>query len=80
LLRLKDNWKNEAAFINCILNEDPLFRDYDAFNFEPDTLSPVIGKGKAEIGFEIPFDLNGVARSNPPDIGAYQFVPKTGEK
>ncbi len=80
LLRLKDNWKNEAAFINCILNEDPLFRDYDAFNYEPDTLSPVIGKGKAEIGFEIPFDLNGVARSNPPDIGAYQFVPKTGEK
>ena len=80
LLRLKDNWKNEAAFINCILNEDPLFRDYDAFNYEPDTLSPVIGKGKPEISAEIPFDLNGVSRLTSSDIGAFQYVPDPEEE
>ncbi len=63
------------GFVNSIANENPLFKDYVNFNYKPDTLSPVIGKGKPEFAQEVPFDLDGVSRTESPDLGAYQFVP-----
>ncbi|HPE42841.1 MAG TPA: hypothetical protein PKV88_02075, partial [Bacteroidales bacterium] len=63
------------GFVNSIANENPLFKDYENFNYRPDTLSPVIGKGKPEFAQEVPFDLDGVSRTESPDLGAYQFVP-----
>jgi hypothetical protein len=65
------------GFVDCIKNEDPLFKDYTMFDFHPDTLSPVIGKGKIDYSNSFPFDLDGVSRIPLPDVGAYQFVPET---
>ncbi len=65
------------GFVGCEFNIDPLFADYQLFDFHPDTLSPLIGKGKADYVSEFPTDLDGVYRAVPPDVGVYQFVPKT---
>ncbi len=79
-IKLSDSWKSNSAFETSYFNEDPLFKDYALFNYEPDTLSPVIGKGKPEISAEIPFDLNGVSRLTSSDIGAFQYVPDPEEE
>ena len=57
---------------NNVLNTDPEF--FDAFNFDYhlDTLSPA-----KDVGVDIPLiinDLDGVARDNNPDIGAYERI------
>jgi hypothetical protein len=65
------------GFVNCMKNQDPLFKDYNTFDFHPDTLSPVIGKGKIDFAESFPVDLDGISRTPFPDIGAYQFVPRT---
>ncbi|MDO8898551.1 MAG: hypothetical protein Q7V19_12950, partial [Bacteroidales bacterium] len=65
---------------NSFKNEDPKFKNYAAFNYRPDTLSPVIGRGKISITNLIPFDLDGISRSSSPDIGAYQYVPDPDEE
>lgn len=80
LIKLKSPWQKTASFVSCLFNEDPLFRDYAAFNYRPDTLSPVIGKGNPEIASQIPYDLDGVWRLPMPDIGAFQYVYKPEEE
>jgi hypothetical protein len=72
LLRTTLTLDAPQAFIDCLKNEDPLFRDPGVFDFSPDSLSPVIGYG---IPMGVPFDLNGIDRGNTPDLGAYQWVP-----
>ncbi len=67
-----DNW---SGFENSITNKNPEFRNYESFNFRPDSLSPVIGIGSAEIAASVPLDLDGVSRTEAADLGAYQFVP-----
>lgn len=69
-----------SGFQASIRNQNPKFRDYPNFNYRPDTLSPVIGMGKASIAAQIPTDIDGVSRIPSADLGAYQFVPKTEEK
>ncbi|MBK9290833.1 MAG: hypothetical protein IPM52_04305 [Bacteroidetes bacterium] len=80
LLRTKRQTTNTANYINVIRNQDPKFRDYPRFDYRPDTLSPVIGVGKAEYGQLVPFDLDGISRLPAPDLGAYQFVPSPDNK
>lgn len=75
LLKTERNLDNWTGFQNCLSNEDPLFKEYEAFNFRPDTLSPVIGKGAANYAAEVPLDLEEVPRNTSIDLGAYQFVP-----
>lgn len=79
LLRTTRPIQNSTLFVDCIFNEDPLFKDYEGFNYSPDTLSPVIGKGNIDFANEVPFDLNNVSRLPNPDMGAYQFVPGINE-
>jgi hypothetical protein len=78
-VRTQRNIGEDEGFVNSIANETPLFRNYQAFNFRPDTLSPVIGKGSIEIASHVPFDLDGISRTEAPDLGAYQFVPQEEE-
>lgn len=80
LLRTKRPTSNNANYISIIRNQDPKFKDYPKFDYRPDTLSPVIGKGKVDIGQTIPLDINGNSRLPLPDLGAYQFVPSQGDR
>ncbi|MBU1370370.1 MAG: hypothetical protein KJ578_14330 [Bacteroidetes bacterium] len=75
LIKTERKLADWPGFVNSIANENPLFKDYENFDYRPDSLSPVIGKGKIEFALEIPFDLDGVSRTESPDLGAYQFVP-----
>ncbi len=79
-VRTQRNLIEWPEFINCTSNESPRYRNYQAFNFRPDTLSPVIGQGSHEIAALVPFDLDGINRTFSPDLGAYQFVPITAEE
>lgn len=76
LVKTDRNLAIRPGFIDCLKNIDPKFKDYQNFNYNPDTLSPVIGKGKLNIAAQVPYDLAGVLRTQSPDLGAYQFVPK----
>lgn len=64
-------------FDNCLLNSNPQFRDPRAFDFRPQTGSPVVGAGKDLSAF-FTFDFRhsmDTLRTVPFDIGAYKFVP-----
>jgi hypothetical protein len=61
-------------FLSCIFNEDPLFTDPATDDFHLDSLSPAIGKG---IPMGIQLDIDGNSRSDTPDLGAYNWMPKT---
>ncbi len=82
LVKTEKDLSESSRFIEPIVNENPLFRDYDAFDYRPDTLSPVIGKGKIDFSNLIPFDLHGISRHESPDLGAFQYVyiPEEEEK
>jgi len=59
-------------FVNAI-DADPLFADATEFDYRIDTItSPAIGAGRAP-SVSVPNDLDGNARGNPIDIGAYEF-------
>lgn len=78
LLKTTYNTSDTSHYMNCLVNEDPLFRDYQNNDYHIDTIiSPVIGKGLPEISANFPYDLDGVTRAGSPDLGAYQFVPDT---
>ena len=53
-----------------LINQDPLFMDPEAGNYQPDSLSPAIDAG-ADIGIVI--DLLQNQRQPPVDIGAYEW-------
>ena len=75
---LKTARRNHDFFTNyneCIFNHDPKFVEKD-YNFHLDTLSPAIGIGNPIYSTgALQYDLDGVARGNNPDAGAYQYVP-----
>lgn len=70
------------AFIECIISEDPLFRDSYDHNFMLDTLSPAIDRGSMQVINEAPLDLMYDLGNNPrtndegPDLGAYEYRPE----
>ena len=76
LLKL-DNSVNLSTpeFINCIRNENPNFVDLFEYNFNIDSISPArySGNSSALNEFILMSDKNGVLRTSPPDIGAYQY-------
>lgn len=78
LLKTQLDISNPDNYINCLKNEDPLFAEPLQFDFQLDTLSPAIDKGKPEIAVEIPTDILSHDRTASPDLGAYEFVPVGG--
>ncbi|MDR0970502.1 MAG: hypothetical protein LBM67_08220 [Lentimicrobiaceae bacterium] len=79
ILRSKQNKPTHESFVNC-LNEDPLFLDYQLFNYRLDSLSPAIGKGILDLANEVPFDLDNNSRLPLPDLGAYQYVEQVEKR
>ncbi len=69
---LKTRLSGTAHFIGCLLNQDPLFVNTQAFDYRIDSLSPANDKG---IPMGVLFDILGVDRGSVPDLGAYEFVP-----
>jgi len=62
---------NPIYFKDCFLDEDPQFVDVKASDFQLQSTSPAIGKGKPDI--EVLLDILGKPRGDKPDLGAYQF-------
>lgn len=66
---------NDTNYYQCLFNVNPKFVNKE-FNYHLDTLSPAIGLGDSKYATGLlQYDLDGVARGNNPDAGAYQYVP-----
>jgi len=79
LIRTLLDVSDQEKYTGCLVNEDSLFIDYLANNYQPDTLSPLIDAGSPGVITESFFDLGrdiieGTRERNLPDIGAYEFV------
>jgi hypothetical protein len=72
LLHTNKNTSDPTHFSACLINKDPGFVNTETSDYRIDSISPAIKQGK-ELG--ILFDILGKVRGNPPDIGAYQYVP-----
>lgn len=77
---------NPDTFVDCLKNVDPQFMDYLNYDFQLDTLSPLINTGSIQVVTESFFDLHrdlleNVRPVDLPDMGAYEFqfqVPGSG--
>jgi hypothetical protein len=60
-----------------LTGENPLFIDFEGFDFRPDTLSPLIDAALTDTALLWPTDIRGMERLNDsgPDIGAYERQP-----
>lgn len=68
---LKTTNTTDEFFTHCIFNKDPLFLDTRANDYHLDSLSPVRNMG---IPMGNQYDLDGVNRSEKPDLGVYEWV------
>jgi hypothetical protein len=71
----------DEHFVNCLVNNDPLFTDIEYFDYSLDTIiSPAIDMGAASVVDEsllpLQYDYLGNSRllDDAPDIGAYEFI------
>lgn len=73
LIKVKDT--TMASFVKSgsanIINKDPLFTDYNKFDFSIQSTSPCIEAGNKN--HPVTYDINGKHRINLPDIGCYEF-------
>ncbi len=69
--------QNANIFTNSILNEEPLFVDVSQGDLHLQENSPCIGKGSGIWGYNLPYDIEGNYRLDPPSIGAYEYKPQT---
>lgn len=65
-------------FDSCRWNENPYFRNADAYDFDIDTVaSAAVGLGEASFAVgKAAVDIKGRLRSSVPASGAYEFYPK----
>lgn len=77
---LRSNWYSGILFKDVITGVGPRFIDEGAYDFRPDTLSPLLDKGGRTEAVAWPGDIRGKFRltDNGPDIGAFERQP--GEK
>jgi len=74
LLKTHKNISDPAHYTNCIVNKDPGFVNVLTYDYQIDSISSAIGQGKDVSS--ISSDIMGKPRVSPPDLGAYQHVPK----
>lgn len=63
---------NGQSFTTCWANEDPLFIDWEAYDYKLDTLSPALDKGKSLPNIQVDIE-NSPRSSENPDLGAYEM-------
>jgi hypothetical protein len=73
LLKTHKNISDPVLYPHCIVNKDPGFVNVLTYNYQIDSISPAILKGK-DVG--VTFDIKGKIRGSTPDLGAYQYVPQ----
>jgi hypothetical protein len=72
LIKNQEPLSADAVVTNCILNQDPQFENYQAFNFRLKAGSPAIGKARV-LTPPVSSDLDGKPRDPvTPDIGCYE--------
>lgn len=72
LIKNAEALSSDAVVTNCILNQDPQFENYQAFNFRLKSGSPAIAKG-LPLTPAVTSDLDGKTRDpSTPDIGCYE--------
>ncbi len=62
---------NTTRFVNCQKNKNPRFINTPDWNYQIDSISPAIDQG---VDLVLPFDLRGLSRTLPPDLGAYEYI------
>jgi len=74
---LKTNLKTSdpTRFLECIVNQDPLFLEVQKWDYQIDSLSPAIDRG---VPMGVTWDIKGVDRGDTPDLGAYEYVKREG--
>ena len=78
---MKAGGNDDDNFINCLWDTDPMFltdRPLYYFNYRLADDSPVKGDADRELVTpQVQYDMDGVDRlgSNPPSLGAYQWIP-----
>ena len=65
------NTQSLSNFINCILNQDPLFTSNSGQDYTLREGSPAINAGKPGTG--VTTDITGAPRDATPDIGAFEY-------
>ena len=75
LLKTKNNSSNINNYKNCLINQNPQFKNTEINNLNLMQNSPSIANGSVNIGILVPLDLNGNIRPQIPSLGAYEFVP-----
>lgn len=65
--------RSKAALngVELLLNQNPLFKNLVKNDFKLESTSPAINKGSSD--YRLTLDLEDKTRSNPPDMGAYEF-------
>ena len=66
-------WRIASGGDANAIDDDPDFVNEGADDYHLQVTSPCVGAGA--IGTGVTEDYDGVTRGDPPDIGAYQFVP-----
>ena len=72
LLKTTKKTNDPLHFTNCIVNQDPLFRNPLLFDYQIDSLSPARRQGTSSVN--VLEDIKGIYLTDPPDLGAYQYV------
>ena len=70
---LNNNGRN---IVSCIFNKDPQFEDVSLGDLHPSESSPLIKNGNGIYNSVVPYDIYGIYRSDPPCIGAVEYVRK----
>lgn len=79
---IKSKFWDADLFPGTIINKNPLFIDAVNLDLRPDTLSPLINKGREIFLSMYPLDIRGISRLlyGKPDIGAYERIPGEHKK
>lgn len=72
-----ENTNQSTMFTNSIFNSEPMFIDAANGDLHLQENSPCIGKGNGVWGYNLPYDIEGNLRLDPPSIGAYEYKPQT---
>lgn len=69
-------WQAASSKDGHSLNIDPLYINPSAGDYRP-AIQTLDNLGTASLSVPVTTDITGLARSTPPDMGAFEFTPKT---